>query len=56
MAVSVVDREQLATKADLVALSKNEYIVAGDHPISYDGRYIGVISEKWIIDRLVKII
>lgn len=29
------------------------YFVMGDHPASYDSRYLGLIPESWIVGRLV---
>lgn len=32
---------------------QGRYFVMGDHPASYDSRYLGLISESWIVGRLV---
>lgn len=32
---------------------QGSYFVLGDHPASYDSRYLGLIPESWIVGRLV---
>lgn len=34
-------------------IPQDRYFVMGDHPASYDSRYLGLIPESWIIGRLV---